>query len=312
MNVRTFVIRAALAGLLAAPLVPASALIDGTSWAASEVKVVVNSTPITSYAIRQRTAFLRLRHVSGNLEAAAEKELIDEALKKQEMRRRGITVPDATVDQAFAKFASDNKLTQSQLGQVLSQAGFSADAFKDYIRVQIGWGEAVRLHVRSEEQVSERDAVQRMLAQGGQKPSTTEYTLQQVIFVVPESERGTIPRRMQEANALRNRFTNCQSTYDFAKGLRDVTVRELGRIAQPELPSLWKDAIIDTPVGKATPPKQTDRGVEFIAVCDTRTVSDDHIAAMVYEQQDLEALGKQEPAEQFLKELRDKAQIVKK
>ena len=34
--------------------------------------------------------------------------------------------------------------------------------------------------------------MQRMLQNGGKKPTTTEYTLQQVIFVIPDSERGKL------------------------------------------------------------------------------------------------------------------------
>ncbi|SKA28773.1 peptidylprolyl isomerase [Consotaella salsifontis] len=310
MNIRALSARILMAGALAAA-VPIGIAVS-PAQAASEVKVVVNKMPITSYAIAQRAAFVRLRHMNGNPTTVAENELIDEALKRQEMRRRGIQIPDAMINQAYAKFASDNKLSEAQLGQVLRQAGFSADAFKEFIGIQIGWGEVVRQHLRQDQKVSEQDAVQRMLADGGNKPSTTEYTLQQVIFVVPESKKGETSRRMQEANQLRSRFTSCRATYDLAKGLRDVTVRDLGRVTQPELPPNWKDAIISTPVGRATAPKTTERGVEFIAVCDSQKISDDKVAAMVYQQQDMEALGKQAPGEDVLKTLRDKARIVRK
>lgn len=279
--------------------------------AASEVRAVVNREAITSYQIQQRTAFRQLRREAGGADAAMN-ELIDEALKKQEIRRRGINVPDAAVDQAFANFAQQNRLTTAQLGQVLGQAGFSSDGFRDYIRTQMGWGQAIQANMRQGERLTEQDAVQRMLQQGGQKPTTTEYTLQQVIFVVPQGQRGQMANRKAEANALRQRFSTCPATYEFARGLRDVTVRELGRVAQPELPQLWKADIEALQPGRATPVKETDRGVEFIAVCDSRNVSDDRTAALVFEAQDLEALGRAEPDAAFLKTLKDRATIVKR
>jgi len=283
--------------------------------AASEVAVVVNREPITTYQIRQRAAFLKLRREGGNLTKKATEELIDEALKTQEMRRRRIDIPDQAVDAAFAKFAADNKLTQAQLTQVLSQAGFSASAFKDYIRVQMGWGQAVQASMRSNERLSEQDVVQRMLAQGGEKPSTTEYTLQQVIFVIPDGQRGQLmSQRKREAQGMRSRFQSCPQTYETAKALRDVTVRELGRVAQPQLPPQWKDDIQNTAVGRTTPVKETERGVEFIAVCDSRQVSDDVAAAMVFQSRDLEKLGKEGsgPDKELLKKLREQAQIIRK
>src|SRR5690606_38648170 len=89
--------------------------------------------------------------------------------------------------------------------------------------------------------VSEQDAVQRMLQDGGDKPSATEYMLQQVIFVIPAAERGSkLGTRKREAEAMRQRFNGCATTKEFAKGLIDVTVRDLGRVLEPELPPDWE------------------------------------------------------------------------
>ena len=288
-----------------AALLPASA--------ASEIRVVVNREPITTYQIGQRAAFLKLRHAPASAEAATD-ELIDEAVKKQEIRRRGIRIPDALVNASYENFAKSNKLTADQLGQILTRAGFSEKGFKEYIRVQMGWGQAVQLNLRQTEKLSEQDVVQKMLAQGGDKPSTTEYTLQQVIFVIPAKQRGTLTdQRTTEANQLRQRFTSCPETYEVAKGLKDVTVRELGRVAQPELPDRWKKEIEVTAAGRTTKPLQTENGVEFIAVCATRSVSDDKAAAMVFQEQELQAMGAQkEPDKAFLQKLKEKAQIVRR
>ncbi|WP_188906218.1 SurA N-terminal domain-containing protein [Aureimonas endophytica] len=284
--------------------------------AESEIAVIVNKDPVTSFAIQQRVPFLRLRHVKGDLKQAATDELIDEALKKQETKRLGIRVPDEAVEAAYAKFANDNKLTADQLGQVLGHAGFSPKAFKDYIRVQMGWGQAVQASMRGGGQrLSETDVVQRMLAQGGNKPSTTEYQLQQVIFVIPPAKRDAMKAaRMTEANGMRNRFSGCEGNYTIAKGLRDVTVRELGRVSQPELPEAWKDAISKISSSGTTPPLATEKGVEFIAVCSTRSISDDKVAAMVFQTQDLEKSrsGGEGPDAKLLAKLKSKAAIIRR
>ena len=79
--------------------------------------------------------------------------------------------------------------------------------------------------------MTEQDAVRKMLEQGGTKPSATEYTLQQMIFVVPKSGNANIGQRKREADAMRARFNGCENTRQFAKGLIDVTVRDLGRVS---------------------------------------------------------------------------------
>lgn len=314
MTVRDFINHTAVALAVVAASATMVAATAAPAQAASEVSIVVNNQPITTYQIRQRAAFLKLRRVGGNATQKATDELIDEELKKQEIRRRGINIPDAAVEEAFGKFAADNKMNQTQLSEVLTRAGFSASAFKDYIRVQMGWGQAIQSKLRTSDKLSEQEVVQRMLAQGGKKPTTTEYTLQQVIFVVPDGQRKSLlGKRTSEANSMRSRFRSCESTYDVAKSLRDVTVRDLGRVAQPELPPRWKDDIINTSVGRTTPVKETDRGVEFIAVCNSRNISDDIAAAMVFQSRDLEKLGEgSEPDAAFLKELKSKARIVRR
>ncbi len=298
-----------------AMLVAGSALLaDLPTTAASEISVIVNKEPITTFAIQQRAAFVKLRRVKGDARQNAIDELIDEALKKQETRRAGIRISDAAVEQAFEKFAGDNKLTPDQLGEVLGRAGFSAKAFKDYIRVQMGWGQAVQASMRAPTQrLTEQEVVQRMLAQGGSKPTTTEYQLQQVIFVIPPAKRAAMKApRMLEANGMRNRFAGCEGNFTIAKGLRDVTVRDLGRVSQPELPTAWKDAIAKIPSTGATPARETERGIEFIAVCSTRSISDDKVAAMVFQTQDLEKGGNDGPDAKLLAKLKEKAAIIRR
>ena len=157
--------------------------------AASEIKIVVNKQAITSVDLARRTAFLRLQRQKGNLQQKAREQLTEEALKMQEARRVGAVIPDSQVEASFQRFASNNKMSTKQLTQVLAQAGVTAGHFKDYIRVQMTWPRMVQARYGSEGS-STQDLVAKMLESGESKPSTTEYILHQVIFVVPQSKRS--------------------------------------------------------------------------------------------------------------------------
>ncbi|WP_378943439.1 SurA N-terminal domain-containing protein [Mesorhizobium sp. ANAO-SY3R2] len=280
---------------------------------ASEIKYIVNDVPVTSYDIQRRAAFLKLQRRKGD----AGEEMIEQTLRQAEMKRLNIRIPDKQVDDAYARFAASNKLQTAQMDQVLAQAGVTSGHFKEYIRTQIGWNQALSARFRAETGgsggTSEQDAVRRMLQQGGAKPSATEYMLQQVIFVVPASERGSIGKRKREAESMRGRFNGCEQTREFAKGLLDVTVRDLGRVLAPQLPPEWADQIKKLKAGAATPVRETERGVEFIGVCSSREVSDDKVAQMVFQ---AEGAGKgdnakaDELSKKYLAELRTKARIV--
>ncbi|TJV42925.1 MAG: peptidylprolyl isomerase [Mesorhizobium sp.] len=278
---------------------------------ASEIKYVVNNVPITTGDIAHRAAFLKLQRKKGD----AAQEMIDQTLRLAEARRLGIRISDAQVEAAYQRFATSNKMQLSQLNGVMEKSGVGKDHFKEFIRAQMAWNQALSARYRSGEggSVTEQDAVRRMLDKGGAKPSATEYMLQQVIFVVPASERSaTLAKRKREADAMRARFNGCTTTREFAKGLIDVTVRDLGRVLAPQLPPDWAEQIKATKVGGATVTRETERGVEFIGICSSREVSDDKTAQMVFQSEGSSDKNADELSKKYVEELKAKAHIVKR
>ncbi len=315
MNMNKRILAALIAGTVA---FTALSITEFTGAAhAAEIKVIVNSNPITNIDIANRAAFLKLQRRTGNLNKIAQDELVEEMLKRVEMKSRGIVVSDQEVETAYAGFASRNKMSIAQLNQLMNQAGITPKHFKTFVMVQMGWNRAIGARFRSEGMMTEQDAVQRMLKDGGKKPSSNEYTLQQVIFVVPAANRsaGTLAKRRQEANALRNRFSGCENTRSLTKGMMDVTVRDLGKHLELQLPPEWTTQLKATAVGRATAVQDTDKGVEFLAVCAKRSVSDDRVAQLTFSMEGTSNNSDQEKkaeeiSKKYLKELREKAKIV--
>jgi peptidyl-prolyl cis-trans isomerase SurA len=301
---RQYLISIGFALLVSAMALPA---LFSVPAAASEIKYVVNDIPITSYDIERRAAFIRLQHGKGS----ASDQMIDQTLRVAEANRLHIRISDQQVDEAYARFAKNNKMPSEQLDEILSKSGVTKEHFKEFIRAQMSWSQVLAMRARSGGRLSEQEAVRKMLEKGGAKPSATEYMLQQVIFVVPASERGSIGKRKHEAEAMRARFHSCDTTREFAKGLIDVTVRDLGRVLAPELPADWADSIKKAGPGQATAVRETDRGLEFIGICSSREVSDDRVAQIVLGDQ--KGAGDQkadEISKEYTDQLRKKARIV--
>ncbi|CCM75013.1 peptidylprolyl isomerase [Rhizobium mesoamericanum] len=287
----------------------------GSAFAASEVRVVVNGTAITSGDVAKRQAFLRLQHQNADAKAA-EEQLIDQTLKQQEIARVRMSVSTDDVNASFARFAAGNKLTTDQMTQILDRAGVGVDHFKAFIAVQMSWPRLVNARYGANNRMSNADLVSRMM-ENKQKPETTEYILQQMIFVVPASKKGIVGQRKSEAEASRSKYPGCDQARVFAATMRDVSVRDLGRVLAPELPAEWKP-LVEQAKGNTTATRVTDRGVEYIAICSQRQVSDDQAAEMVFRQEDLDKAkaGKNAPpenpnAKKYLDELRNKAQIMR-
>lgn len=249
--------------------------------ATTSIKVVVNDEPITTYDIAQRTRLIQLttRKPEGSARRIATEELIEERLKLQEAKRRGVSVSDSEVDQAFATIAGRTKMTASKLSEALSRSGVNPSTLKDRIRGEIMWGNVVRSRFRAQVNISEQDVVAAMLKKDkdtADDAKTTEYTLTQVIFVVPKSaSSGTKSQRMQEAQKLRNRFTSCDSGLKLAEGLKEVVVKPVGVRLAPELPKQLTDLLDDVAVGHVTKPIETGNGVEVYAVCDKKQLDSD-------------------------------------
>lgn len=279
--------------------------------AASQIKIVVNKQAITSTDLKRRTALLRLQRQSGKLSTKAREQLIEEALIREELTNRRALPSQSEVDRAFATFASGNGMSAKRMGSLLNQAGVGSKHFKEFIRLQIGWPRMVSARYGSSGKLSTQELVSKMLERGDDKPTTTEYILQQVIFVVPSSKRSksTINRRNTEAKRFRPNIDSCDTTKQKAVGLKDVTVRNLGRFLKPELPPEWSPLISKTEINKPTGTRVTDKGVEFLVICKSRSVSDDKAAEMVFRLEQEQSGEASANSKRYLDELRRRAVI---
>jgi peptidyl-prolyl cis-trans isomerase SurA len=300
---------------LAATVLAASFVIEPTAqvvMAASQVVAVVNKVPITDTDIAKRAAFLRLQRKGGNLQKLARDEMVDEALKREEIGRVRMSVSVEDVDRSFERFAASNKMTAAQMSKVLDQAGVTAEHFKAFIAVQMSWPRLVNARYGTGK-ISSDELVKRMMEKK-EKPVTTEYFLQQIIFVVPESKRSAIlNKRKAEAEKSRSSFPGCERSKEFAKTMLDVSVRSLGRVMKPELPEEWKPLIEKASANGTTGTRVTERGVEFLAICNQRQVSDDTAAEVMFRAEDIgkaKETGENPNEAKYLEDLRSKAQIV--
>ena len=159
--------------------------------------------------------------------------------------------------------------------------------------------------------VKESDVTTALLAKGDPNALTTkEYTLQQIIFVVPSgSGAAAFGQRRSEAESFRQRFKGCDMSISQAKLLNGVVVKDLGRHDQTDLGSGEIDALKNVKAGGTLPPDQISQGVEVIAVCDIKDIKSTDAARADIENQ---LFSKQSTtiATDYLKALHAQATIV--
>jgi peptidyl-prolyl cis-trans isomerase SurA len=286
----------------------------GVAEAQTAIKVVVGDQPITNYEIAQRAKFLQLTQRATNATKLATDELIDEKLQLAEARKRGIVVSEAEVNEAYANIASRLKMSPDQLTKGLRSAGVDAKTFKDRLRAQIAWGKVVREKFRATVAVSEQDVIAALQSKvepgkAKEKATTTEYDVTQVIFVVPAKASAAVAsQRQKEAEQLRGRFTSCAEGLPFAKGLKEVVIKPLGRRLQSELSDENVKMLDELAVGRLTAPQRTENGVEMVALCDKRVLQSDAAARAEIEGELLDEQG-QIMSRRYLRDLKRNAVI---
>jgi peptidyl-prolyl cis-trans isomerase SurA len=274
------------------------------------IPVVVNDHPITRYDITQRAKLMQISGAQATEKAATE-DLVDEVLQVEEAARIGLKVPREQVDAAYASIAANLKLSSDDLTKALSGEGIDPNTLKRRLLAQITWQQLVSSRARESGQIKESDVTTALLAKGNpQTLKTQEYTLQQIVFVVPSgSSTATYDQRRSEAEAFRQRFQGCDKTLNQTKQLNGVVVKDLGRRDSTELGGSDGEAIKNAKAGSTLRPAQTAQGIELIAVCSVKDIQSTAAARLDIQNQ---LFQKQSDAiaANYLKELRARATIV--
>lgn len=256
---------ALLALLGAAPLMTGGA-------AAQAVLATVNTKPITSFDVDQRIRLVAATERRRLDRRTALRELVDDQVKLIEARRIGYRVTDDGVENEFSRLAKSNKQTSREFEDSLTRAGLSPNALRDKIRADLAWQTLVRDRAKSGSQISNSELETAIEQRRRETPEkVTEYRLYPVVFIVP---RGVSPgSRLAAANAARGRFTSCEGGFDSLRAMPDVALRPSIVRSSADLPKPLAQLLDKTPEGRLTPPQPSPEGIEMVAVCEKRQVT---------------------------------------
>ena len=288
----------------------ALALSTGAQAQRAQIAAVVNDQIITELDVQRRLHLLQAQtHGKATPRKEAIDELVDERLKLSEARKLKVTVSDAEVDGVFKAMAERSKAPLAQFSEMLNRANIGADHLKTRIRAELGWRKVLQQKLRGRINFRDSDIAAALGKSRDEPGTTTEYTLQQVIFVTPQSAGEAYKaQRKREAEALRTRFNGCAQDLPKLKGLRDVVVRDVGRKRGSDLGKELQESLDATAVGRLTKPNPTSTGVELVAVCGKRTVKDEKVGSREAREEVMER-EYQVAAKKVLAELRQNATI---
>jgi peptidyl-prolyl cis-trans isomerase SurA len=238
----------------------APALIS-TSASAQAVVGSINDDPITNVDIDQHMKILRVLHKPATHEASLE-DIYQTRLKLIETSKYKINVTDSDIGSAIGSTAREMKVQPQQLLVSLQHAGVTEDQWKQRWKADAAW----QLYIRALNRTLEvpEEEVRAELAKDN-KTRSTEYTLRQVTLVVPNN--GNAAARMQDAQALRSRFTDCTTGVQLVTAFHDAVIREPVTRSASALSDQLRQTLDKTDVGHLTAPQRSPQGIEMLAVC---------------------------------------------
>ena len=297
---------------LAVACLIAAAAASGTARA-QQVLMVVNGDVITAYDVEQRMKFVQLSTRKPGVRSEVLDDLIDDKLKVQFGRRYKIEIPDADVDAQFAEMGHRMHMTSEQLTQALAQGGVDSSTLKAKIRSDTVWQNIVRGRYQGDLQIREKDVLAAMQTDKPDEKNQVgyEYRLRPILFLVPHGAAQLTEARQKDAEALRGRFTDCDSGLKYARTLRDVAVRDVIVKSSSDLPPVLRDVLDKTEIGHLTAPEVTPQGVELFALCERKETKED-TPEKRQAREKLFSEKFQVKAKQLLRELRKQAMIERK
>jgi peptidyl-prolyl cis-trans isomerase SurA len=291
---------------LAAALVFAGAL-AATAASAQQVVVMVGGEPITALDVEQRIKLTVLSTQKAPSRQEVIEELINERLKIREGKRWGLEVANSEVDQAYATMAGRMRMTADGMTQTLAKSGIHPGTLKSRIRADLVWSQLVRGRYQSSLQVNEKDL---LTATKEDDAAGYDYTLRPILFIVPPgSPEAVIEARKREAEGLRNRFNGCDEGIAFARGLKDIAVRDQIVRSSADIPEALRKVLEGIEVGRLSAPEVTKYGVEVYAVCAKKESTADNTIGKRKARDSIFAARYEERSKKYLEEIRRSAMI---
>ena len=243
---------------------------------AQAIVVSVNGDPITSVDIDQRMKMLRALRKPASRDAAIES-MIQTRLKAREAGRFGIAIKDEEVAEELQLLGKKMKVSAQQLVTDIGRAGVTQSQANTYLKAELGYSILIRALNKGVE-ASEVQVRQELAKEKSGKGAggLVNYTIRQVVFTVnPDETQAALAARAKDAEALRTRFTSCDTGIPYAKSLPGVAVREKIVRSSTQLGDSIKEVLDKLPIGHLTGPSRSPNGIELIALCDRTTSRND-------------------------------------
>lgn len=245
----------------------------GPAMAQTKIVATVNDEPISKFDVDQRSKFYSI--TSGGkvgkkvIATRALKELVEEALMSQEIRRLSIDVPQAEVVASINTRLKANNKNYTWFKGFLRSRGVRISTLENRIRSQIGWRQVIQRTYSNLIDIGESE-ITRAIKEIDRKDKQTDpvFSLKTITLALPKGAGDAdIARRMTEAAKIRRAFRDCRTSELITGRYRDIKTRNTPRARAKDIQEPTRSLVQQAKANDMIPPSVTDDGIVLVAVC---------------------------------------------
>lgn len=197
--------------------------------------------------------------------------LVDEALKRQEMRKQNITVPQADVDRALAQVAQQLRVPPTELGTFLQQRGVSMSTLIEQLEAEIGWIKVVQ-RLAGDRAVVTREEVDEELGRV-RSSSGVEYRLGEIFLPVddPADQARVEQQALQLVTEARGGANFPALARAFSQGPSAGEGGDLGWVSREDLDEQIGNVVSQMQPGQISEPIRAQGGYFILFVAGQRS-----------------------------------------
>lgn len=249
------------------------------------ILAIVNDEPITSYDLRQKlkliakfSSYKSVNKIPKEVRNKILQQMIEETLKIQEGKRKGIEVTEKEIEVAIETLAQQSKQTANTLYTYLKQNGISTNVFKKQIRSNIVWTKLTNAQLKKSYTPSGTE-VKEYVEQLRSKIGQTQYRVGEIYL--PITKNNDAPKVKKLANYLINEIKKgasfSQIALQFSKSPSARRGGDLGWLSENQLTKNVRDVVTSLKKKRMSKPFKSDNGYRVLLLIDKQVLDEKNL-----------------------------------
>jgi len=246
------------------------------------VVAIVDEDIILSSEVRDRVQQVKASATQRGMELPDDETLVQETLDRlilesiqlQLADRYGIRIPDAQLDQAMARIASQNRLTLEQFRDALTQSGQSYLQMRESLRDELAIQRVQQGSVMRDINITEREIDNFMATEEGEAMIEPEYRVVQALVSVSRSDSKD--ERAAKEDFVDGVLANVLAGADFSEAVSVIEPYsfrggDLGWRKLRDIPSMFSEIVPNLKPGQ-TGKVESSSGLHLVHLAEARGI----------------------------------------